>query len=58
MIEENYLYDFFNKNKDVLFLPIQVEFGKDVFPTLFQRWAAYLALMEQTKIFEKKLLNS
>lgn len=47
-ISNEELADFFNKNKEILMLPIEVEYGREVFTTLTKRWKQYYELVKNT----------
>lgn len=44
---------FFRKNEDVLKLPIEVDFGKDVRNALSNRWAQYVDLIKNHNCLEE-----
>lgn len=47
-VSDEDLANFFNENKDILMLPIELENGNDILPTLTKRWNKFYKLVEST----------
>lgn len=56
-VSDENLRDFFNDNKDILRLPIEVDKSEDVFETLFSRWNKYYKLVENTAWLSSSLIT-
>ena len=45
---EEYIRNLFNSNKEILFLPVEVSSGNEVYPTLFALWQEYIKFLKHT----------
>ena len=45
---EEYIRNLFNSNKEILFLPVEVSSGNEVYPTLFAIWQEYIKFLKHT----------
>ena len=45
---EEYIRNLFNSNKEILFLPVEVSSGNEVYPTLFALWQEYIKFLTHT----------
>ena len=43
---EEYIRNLFNSNKEILFLPVEVSSGNEVYPTLFALWQEYIKFLK------------
>ena len=45
---EEHIRNLFNSNKEILFLPVEVSSGNEVYPTLFALWQEYIKFLTHT----------